>query len=115
MCVFDLEIDWHVDEMGIFRVQRCRSTHTGTVVFAGHMTVPGNNVILSHGSGLFSRYLHLSEIKVELGERVPASKVIGLAGATGRVEAAHLHWEMIWKGQYADPLMLLEDWQQVCN
>jgi murein DD-endopeptidase MepM/ murein hydrolase activator NlpD len=91
-----------------------RSAKEGRVVFAGHMTVSGNNVILSHGGGLFSRYLHLSEIGVQLGERIPASEVVGLAGATGRVEAAHLHWEVIWKGQYADPLMLLEDWQTVC-
>ncbi|MEO0336080.1 MAG: M23 family metallopeptidase [Pseudomonadota bacterium] len=92
-----------------------KSTGEGLVVYAGHMTVSGKNVVLSHGGGLFSRYLHLSEIKVKEGERVPASTVVGLAGATGRVEAAHLHWEMIWKGQYADPLMLLKDWQEICK
>lgn len=92
-----------------------QSTKEGVVVFAGHMTVPGNNVIVSHGGGLFSRYLHLSEIRVQEGDRIPAATVVGLAGATGRVEAAHLHWEMIWRGQYADPLMLREDWGPVCD
>ena len=91
-----------------------KSALDGKVVYAGHMTVSGNNVILSHGGGLYSRYLHLSKLNVSEGERVPASEVVGLAGATGRVEAPHLHWEMIWKGQYASPLLLAEDWNQIC-
>lgn len=86
----------------------------GKVVYAGHMTVSGNNVVLSHGGGLYSRYLHLSKIKVKEGQRLPAAEIVGLAGATGRVEAAHLHWEMIWKGQYASPLHLMDDWNQIC-
>ena len=91
------------------------NTKPGQVVFAGHMIVPGNNVIVSHGGGLFSRYLHLSEIHVQTGQRLPAQAVVGLSGATGRVEASHLHWEMIWKGQFADPLLLLREWEQICD
>lgn len=92
-----------------------KATSRGLVRFAGPMTVPGNNVILDHGQGLFSRYMHLSEVKVKAGEWVEAGDVLGLAGASGRVEAPHLHWEMIWKGQYANPLALLQTWGPLCD
>lgn len=92
-----------------------RAASRGFVRFAGPMTVPGNNVILDHGQGLFSRYMHLSEIKVQPGNWVEAGEVVGLAGSTGRVEAPHLHWEMIWKGHYADPLALLETLEPLCD
>lgn len=92
-----------------------QAANGGTVVFAGHMLVPGNNVIISHGHGLFSRYMHMESVSKKVGERVATGEVIGTAGATGRVEAPHLHWEVIWKGQHADPLMFLKDWEQVCS
>ncbi|MCB0407043.1 MAG: M23 family metallopeptidase [Bdellovibrionales bacterium] len=91
------------------------NANEGTVVFADHMTVAGNNVIVSHGQGLFSRYMHLEKIKVALGDHIPTGHLIGLAGATGRVEAPHLHWEVIWKGNHADPLRFLQDWAQICG
>lgn len=92
-----------------------KATSRGLVRFAGPMTVPGNNVILDHGEGLFSRYMHLSEIKVKPGSWVEAGEVVGLAGSSGRVEAPHLHWEVIWKGHYADPLALLQTWESLCD
>lgn len=87
----------------------------GTVVFSGHMLVPGNNVIISHGHGLFSRYMHLETVAKKVGDKVTTGEVIGSAGATGRVEAPHLHWEIIWKGQHADPLLFVKDWEHVCD
>lgn len=91
------------------------AANQGTVVFSGHMLVPGNNVIISHGHGLFSRYMHLESVSKNVGDIVKTGEVIGTAGATGRVEAPHLHWEVIWKGQHADPLMFVKDWEKVCN
>ncbi len=87
----------------------------GYVAWAGHMIVPGNVVVLAHGDELFSRYMHLSRIDVEEGQRVEVGQQLGLAGATGRVTAPHLHWEVLWKGNHADPLQFLQVWEQICH
>lgn len=87
----------------------------GRVSYANPMIVPGNVVVLNHGGGLFSRYMHLSKIKVKEGDVVKAGEIVGLSGATGRVEAPHLHWEVIWKGNHADPFHFLQQWEQLCD
>lgn len=69
----------------------------GVVVFAGPLTVRGNTTYLDHGWGVYSGYLHQSEIFVQPGDRVEAGDLIGMVGGTGRVTGAHLHWE-IWVG-----------------
>lgn len=93
-----------------------KSASTGKLVLQEHMTAPGNNVILSHGGGLFSRYMHFSKFgKQKLGDRVPASEVIGYSGSTGRSQAPHLHFEIIWKGNHASPLLFLRTWEQICD
>ncbi len=91
------------------------AANQGKVVFSGHMLVPGNNIILSHGHGLFSRYMHLESTSKKVGDTVKTGEIIGTAGATGRVEAPHLHWEVIWKGQHADPLQFVIDWEEICD
>ena len=87
----------------------------GHVSYANPMVVPGKVVVLNHGGGLFSRYMHLSKIKVKEGQAVKPGQLIGLSGATGRVEAPHLHWEVIWKGNHADPHRFLQAWGQPCD
>ncbi len=78
----------------------------GVVVFAGPLTVRGNATIIDHGWGVYSAYMHQSEILVEQGDRVEAGDLIGRVGATGRVEGPHLHWEVWAGGVQVDPL----DW-----
>ena len=78
----------------------------GVVVFAGPLTVRGNATIIDHGWGVYSAYMHQSEILVEQGDRVEAGELIGRVGATGRVEGPHLHWEVWAGGVQVDPL----DW-----
>lgn len=90
-------------------------TADGEVFIAEHMVLPGNTVLISHGSQFYSRYMHLSEIKVKPGDFVKRGQIIGLAGATGRVEAPHLHWEILWKGNHVDPLRFLQVWEQICD
>jgi murein DD-endopeptidase MepM/ murein hydrolase activator NlpD len=87
----------------------------GKVVFAEFMMTPGNMVVISHGHGLFSRYMHLSDIKVKAGDTVKVGQNIGLTGSTGRVEAPHLHWEVIWKGNHANPENFLLQWERICG
>ena len=81
---------------------------SGRVVFAGPLTVRGNATIIDHGWGIYSGYLHQSEILVSVGDVVEPGQVIGKVGGTGRVTGPHLHWE-IWAGSVqVNPL----DWLQ---
>ncbi|MFK8139180.1 MAG: M23 family metallopeptidase [Bdellovibrionales bacterium] len=90
------------------------SAGSGIVALAELMIVPGNNVIIDHGGGLFSRYMHFSEITTEAGARTIAGTRIGKSGTTGRSNAPHLHWEMIWKGTRINPLQFVKAWDSVC-
>jgi murein DD-endopeptidase MepM/ murein hydrolase activator NlpD len=74
-----------------------RAPAPGVVVFAGPLTVRGNATYIDHGWGVYSGFLHQSQIFVEPGDRVEPGQVIGMVGNTGRVTGAHLHWE-IWVG-----------------
>jgi len=76
----------------------------GRVVFAGPMTVRGNATMIDHGWGVYTAYMHQSEILVQAGDLVDTGQVIGLVGATGRVEGPHLHWEVWVGGVQVDPL-----------
>ncbi len=69
----------------------------GRVVFTGELTVRGNLTIIDHGWGVYTAYLHQSEIDVKVGDIVEPGQVIGLVGGTGRVTGPHLHWE-VWVG-----------------
>ena len=68
----------------------------------------GGTVILDHGHGLSSSFLHMSRIDVEVGQRVAQGEVIGAIGATGRVTGAHLDWRMNWFERRLDPALLVE-------
>ncbi|MFC2026316.1 peptidoglycan DD-metalloendopeptidase family protein [Chloroflexota bacterium] len=76
----------------------------GKVVFAGPLTVRGNATIINHGWGIYSAYMHQSEILVKPGDMVTPGQVIGLVGGTGRVTGPHLHWEVWAGGVQVDPL-----------
>jgi murein DD-endopeptidase MepM/ murein hydrolase activator NlpD len=80
----------------------------GRVVFTGETTIRGNLTILDHGWGVYTAYLHQSEIKVSVGEVVDAGQLIGLVGATGRVTGPHLHWEVLVGGIPVNPI----EWTQ---
>jgi murein DD-endopeptidase MepM/ murein hydrolase activator NlpD len=67
----------------------------GVVVFAGPLTIRGNATMIDHGWGVYSGYMHQSEMYVKVGDHVKAGDVIGLVGGTGRAEGPHLHWELL--------------------
>lgn len=79
---------------------------TGKVVFVGPLTVRGNATMIDHGWGVYTGYMHQSEILVSVGEYVEPGQVIGLVGGTGRVTGPHLHWEVWVGGVQVDPM----DW-----
>jgi murein DD-endopeptidase MepM/ murein hydrolase activator NlpD len=83
------------------------ATNRGRVVLAKSLFFTGNTVIVDHGLGIYSLYAHLSRIDVKPGEIVKNGQVVGLAGATGRVTAPHLHWGMRVQGARVDPFSLV--------
>ncbi|HSG66027.1 MAG TPA: M23 family metallopeptidase [Gammaproteobacteria bacterium] len=83
-----------------------RAANTGRVVLAKDLFFSGNAVFIDHGLGVYTTYLHLSEILVEPGQTVERGQVIGLAGATGRVTGPHLHWGVRVLDARVDPFSL---------
>jgi murein DD-endopeptidase MepM/ murein hydrolase activator NlpD len=75
---------------------------------SGPFTLEGNLVMIDHGFGLVSAFLHLSRIDVQPGEAVAQGQRIGLVGATGRATGPHLHWAVSWTDVRIDPAPLLE-------
>lgn len=80
------------------------ATAGGRVVIAEPFDVRGTIVIIDHGHGLFSQYAHLSEYFVQPGDFVTQGQLIALAGATGRTNGPHLHFEIIINSITVDPL-----------
>jgi murein DD-endopeptidase MepM/ murein hydrolase activator NlpD len=80
----------------------------GIVVLAAAkpFTLEGNLLMIDHGMGLNSAFLHLSEIDVKQGDRVKQGQLIGRIGRTGRATGPHLHWAMKWRGARIDPMAL---------
>jgi len=66
-------------------------------------TLEGHLLILDHGMGLNSAFLHCSSLSVKQGDRVWQGQVIGTVGASGRVTGPHLHWGMMWNAARIDP------------
>ena len=82
--------------------------NSGTVLLARPLYFEGNCVVLDHGQGLLTLYLHLSKFKVKEGELVKRGQEIGLSGGTGRATGPHLHVAVRWQGVYVNPATLLK-------
>lgn len=81
----------------------------GIVTFAApDLYLTGGTVLLDHGQGVSSNFLHLSRIDVKIGDRIEQGQVLGAVGATGRVTGPHLHWGMSWFDVRIDPLLVLD-------
>jgi murein DD-endopeptidase MepM/ murein hydrolase activator NlpD len=82
------------------------AANRGRVVLAKDLFFSGNAVFIDHGLGLYSVYLHLSEIRVAPGQMLEQGELLGLAGATGRVTGPHLHWGVRIQDARVDPFIL---------
>lgn len=82
--------------------------NSGTIVFAGSFRNYGNTVIIDHGLGLMTMYMHLSEINVELGNTVKQGDIIAESGNTGYSLGPHLHLSVRIGGFSIDPEKFLE-------
>lgn len=83
------------------------AANRGRVVLAKDLFYSGNAVFIDHGHGLYTTYLHLSELDVAVGDMVERGQRIGLAGATGRVTGPHLHWGVRLLDARIDPFSLI--------
>ena len=82
----------------------------GVVVLAGPpaFSLEGNLVIIDHGLGLNSAFLHMATSLVQVGDHVRQGQQIGTVGMTGRATGPHLHWSVVWRGARLDPLLLVQ-------
>lgn len=84
-----------------------KASNSGKVVLASELYFSGKTVIIDHGLGLFTLYLHLSRFRVKRGVMVEKGDIVGEVGATGRVTGPHLHWGVKILGNRIDPVSLL--------
>ena len=66
-------------------------------------TLEGHLLIVDHGMGLNSAFLHCQRLDVAVGDRVAQGQVLGTVGRTGRATGPHLHWGLMWRGARLDP------------
>ena len=79
----------------------------GVVILAAQspFTLEGHLLMIDHGMGLNSAFLHCSALLVREGQAVKQGQVIGRIGATGRATGPHLHWSMKWRDSRLDPIL----------
>ena len=82
------------------------AANSGRVVLARDLFFEGNCVMLDHGQGLISIYMHFSKLTVQEGDQVERGQKLGESGATGRVTGPHLHVSVQWRGIPLDLLSL---------
>ena len=82
--------------------------NSGKVVLARELFYEGGMLVLDHGQGLLTLYLHLSAFQVKEGASVKRGQIIGLSGESGRTTGPHLHIAVRWQGVYVDPARLFK-------
>ena len=95
-------------DFGVPTGTEVRAVNHGTVRLARPLFFEGNCVVIDHGQGLMSLYLHLSEFRVKEGDEIAPGQLIGLSGGTGRATGPHLHLAIRWQGVYLNPAILLK-------
>lgn len=83
-----------------------RAANNGIVRLAGSFYYDGNMVILDHGGGLLTEYLHMADIQVRPGQIIHRGEVIGHVGHTGRVTGPVLHYGAVLHGAHVNPMLL---------
>lgn len=82
----------------------------GKVVMADpELYYSGGTVIIDHGHGITSTYIHLNKIHVNVGDKVKVGDHFADIGATGRVTGPHLDWRFNWFNERLDPALLMKD------
>ena len=76
---------------------------SGTVIISGYSSSAGNWVVISHGNGMVTKYMHASALYVSAGQAVSAGQPIAAVGNTGNSFGAHLHFQLEINGSAVDP------------
>jgi murein DD-endopeptidase MepM/ murein hydrolase activator NlpD len=85
-----------------------RAPAAGRVCFAEtNLHFDGSLVLIDHGQGLISGYLHLSRVDAVLGQDVQRGDLLGAVGMEGRATGPHLCWRMKWRGRNMDPMLMV--------
>lgn len=91
-----------------------RAVNSGVVLLtANNFSLEGNMVIIDHGSGIFSLYLHLSKVNAIQGTKIKKGEILGLSGVTGSATGPHLHFIIKANGTSIDPLAFIETINQL--
>jgi murein DD-endopeptidase MepM/ murein hydrolase activator NlpD len=85
------------------------AARAGRVTVAGELAGYGLTVVVEHRDGVSTRYAHLSELTVAVGQDVAAGEVVARSGASGRATGPHLHFEVLEGGRAIDPTGFLEN------
>jgi murein DD-endopeptidase MepM/ murein hydrolase activator NlpD len=83
------------------------AVNRGRILLARPLFFEGNCLVIDHGQGLLTLYLHLSKFLVKEGDTVEKGQPIALSGGTGRATGPHLHLAVRWQGVYLNPAGLL--------
>ena len=83
--------------------QPIKAAYRGEVVIAEYSSSAGNYIMLNHGNGLATVYMHCSKLNVSVGQIVEKGDIIGLVGSTGNSTGPHLHFSVRQNGEYVDP------------
>ncbi len=85
-----------------------RAMSNGEVILARGLFYEGGFVVIDHGQGLLTLYMHLSGFNAKEGDHVVKGQIVGLSGASGRATGPHLHVAARWQSVYVDPVALLD-------
>jgi murein DD-endopeptidase MepM/ murein hydrolase activator NlpD len=88
--------------------ERVKASNNGKVVLTENMFFGGNTVIIDHGQGIYSIYMHLSGFNVKTGDLVSRGDIIGFVGSSGRATGPHLHFGIKVAGISVNPLSIVE-------
>ena len=95
-------------DFGVPQGTPVKALNRGKVVLARPLFFEGGFVVLDHGQGLMSMYMHLSKLEVKEGDMVDRGQEVAVSGGTGRATGPHLHIAVRWEGVYLDPAVLLK-------
>lgn len=91
-------------DIGVPADSNVYACEAGTVIATAYHNLSGNYVVIDHGNGYTSRYLHNNSFAVKNGDRVEKGQVIAYAGSTGNSTGPHVHFQVEFNGEAIDPL-----------
>ena len=83
------------------------ATNSGVIIFADHLGLTGNTIVINHGFGVLSWHYHMSELDVSTGDEVKKGDLIGKVGTTGLSTGNHLHFGITVGGMFVDPMQMV--------